>query len=407
MPLSLGSAGGHPGPLEGQAFDLNLTGDGIRRASAFKVAYAGLTKGLNALPVNQLLAAEGFGFLDAYCDELAFSQADLLNRAERFLPYLPTDAGCWIAETHEIGDAVSALGLTRGFSAGAADKHAISRARRALGLLRGLFNGRVGWHEVYMTVHVLVNGERMTLGVVALKRGVGDREAVGILLREVKRYAPDLRFVLGDKEFCKTLVINEIKAAGMKFLDAHPQNKKTDKLILELERTGRRRIAVPAIMKSKETGETTDYWLIGTLSRKARDGEWRPEDGPRAKYVFYAASSYDMNVSLYAKRWGIETAYRMDESIRAKTASRSHGVRVFFFLFTVAVYNMQVVLNVVHTGPGERRHMTLQTVVMLLHDEACIILSVPKSLQDTPDSGGGGEGGDPAAPADVAACEQR
>ena len=107
-------------PLEGRAFDLRLVGDGIGGASAFKVAYAELTKGLKALPVNQLPAAEGFGFLDAYCAELAFSRADLFNRAERFLPYLPADAGRWIAETHEMGDADSALGLTRGFSAGAA-----------------------------------------------------------------------------------------------------------------------------------------------------------------------------------------------------------------------------------------------------------------------------------------------
>ena len=108
-------------PFEGQAFDLKPIGGGIGRASAFKMAYAGLTKGLNALLVNQLLAAEGFGFLDAYCDELAFSQADLLKRAENSVPRLPADAGRWIAEMHEIGDAVSALGLTRGFSAAAAD----------------------------------------------------------------------------------------------------------------------------------------------------------------------------------------------------------------------------------------------------------------------------------------------
>ena len=107
--------------LEGQAFDLKPIGVGVGRASAFKMTYAGLTKGLNALLVNQLMAAEGFGFLDAYCEELAFSQADLLDRAERSVPRLPADAGRWIAEMHEIGDAVATLGLTRGFSAGAAD----------------------------------------------------------------------------------------------------------------------------------------------------------------------------------------------------------------------------------------------------------------------------------------------
>lgn len=290
----------------------------------------------------------------------------------------------------------------------ALDKHAIRRSARAIGLLYGLFNGHVGWHEVYMTAHVVVDGERLTIAVVALKWGMGNHKAVRILLAEIEKYAPGLRIVLGDKEFCNTQVISEIKAAGRKFLEAHPQNKKTDKIIEEIEKSGRRRIAVPAVMKSKGSRETTDYWLIGTLSRKARDGKWKPEDGLREKYVFYAASDYDMRVTIYAKRWGIETAYRMDESIRAKTASRSCGVRVYFFLFTVAIYNMQVVVNAVHTGPGERRHATLQTVVEHLHNEAEILLLPAEALQDQPDpGGGGGQEAAAAAAATTAACGRR
>lgn len=293
----------------------------------------------------------------------------------------------------------------------ALDKHAIKRAARAFGLLYGLFNGHVGWHEVYMTAHVVFDGERVTIAAVALKRGLGNREAVRILLEEVKRYAPDLEIVLGDKEFCNTQVINEIKAAGMRFVEAHPHSKKTDKLIQDLERGGgsrrcRRRIAVHSVMKSRGSKETAEYWLIGMLSRKAREGKWKPKDGLREKYVFYAASDPDLNVADYAKRWGIETAYRMDESIRAKTASRSRGVRTFFFLFTVAVYNMQVVLNEVHTGPGAYRHLTLQTAVSLLYDEARIMLLEPEDIHGAPDPGGGGAAATAAA-APAAACELR
>lgn len=206
-------------------------------------------------------------------------------------------------------------------------------------------------------------------------------------------------------------MINEIEAAGMKFVEAHPHSKKTDKLIQELEKGDgnrrRRRIAVRSVMKSKGSKETAEYWLIGTLSRKARDGKWKPKDGLREKYVFYAASDPDLNVSDYAKRWGIETAYRMDESIRAKTASRSRGVRTFFFLFTIAVYNMQVVLNAVHTGPGAHRHQTLQTVVALLYDEARIMLLEPEEIHGAPDPGGGGSAATATATAPAAACELR
>ena len=283
------------------------------------------------------------------------------------------------------------------------DKHPISRAVRALHLIFGLFNGHVGWHEVYMTAQILIAGERITIAVVSFKKGMGNHEAVRLLLEEIRRYAPDLEFVLADKEFCNTQVINEIKAAGMKYLMAHPHSKKTDAVATDLERGGRRRIAVSSVMKSKGTRETAEYDLVGTLSRKARDGKWKPEGGLREKYVFYATSNPRMDVSLYASRWGIETGYRMDESIRARTASRSHGVRVFFFLFTLAVHNMHVVMNAVHTGNGAHRYQTLQTVVQTLCDEACIIVSKPDGLQCQPDPGGG----EPPPPAADAPCGDR
>ena len=287
------------------------------------------------------------------------------------------------------------------------DKHAISRAVRALHLIFGLFNGHVGWHEVYMTAQILVAGERITIAVVFFKKGMGNHEAVRLLLEQIRRYAPDLEFVLADKEFCNTQVINEIKAAGMKYLMAHPHSKKTDAVASDLEKGRRRRIAVSSVMKSKGTRETAEYDLVGTLSRKARDGKWKPEDGLREKYVFYATSNPRMDVSLYASRWGIETGYRMDESIRAKTASRSHGVRVFFFLFTLAVHNMYVVLNAVHTGPGEDRYQALQTVVEILCDEARIIVSKPDGLQWQPDPGGGEPPPPPPPPAADAPCGVR
>ena len=53
-------------------------------------------------------------------------------------------------------------------------------------------------------------------------------------------------------------------------------------------------------MKSRGTGETAEYDLVGTLSRKARDGKWKTEDGLREKYVFYATSSPGMDIPLYA-----------------------------------------------------------------------------------------------------------
>ena len=107
--------------LDGQAFDFRRLDGDVGQASAFKMAYAGLTKGLNALLVNQLLAAQEFGFLDEYRDELAFSQVTLLDSAESTIPRMPADSGRWVAEMNEIAKTLSAIGLPDGFHAGAAE----------------------------------------------------------------------------------------------------------------------------------------------------------------------------------------------------------------------------------------------------------------------------------------------
>ena len=105
--------------LDGCAFNLMFLEGGIGRASAFKMAYAGLTKGLNALLVNQLLFAAKLGFLDAYCDELEYSQPELSDRAENAVPRLPADAERWIAEMQEIAETLGTAGLSGSFHGGA------------------------------------------------------------------------------------------------------------------------------------------------------------------------------------------------------------------------------------------------------------------------------------------------
>ena len=269
------------------------------------------------------------------------------------------------------------------------DKHAIRHHARGAGLLFGLFNKHVGWHEVYMTAHVVVAGERFTIGVVPLGRGMGNHKAVKLLMAEVKRVAPNARMILADKEFAVTQVINEVKAGGCAYAMAHPHSKKTDKLIDELEKSGNSEMVTKSTMKSKGSREAAEYYIVIRHSRNFKTGKWKAKDGLRAKYVIYAVSDPDIDADLYATRWGIETSYRMDEAARARTASRSHDVRIFFFAFTLALYNIWVVKNAVHTGPGEHRHVTFQTVITILYDESCIMSNAGRGRPDVPDPGGG------------------
>jgi len=50
---------------------------------------------------------------------------------------------------------------------------------------------------------------------------------------------------------------------------------------------------------------------------------------------------------LYSKRWGIETSFRVKKhSFRAKTTSKNYYVRLFYFLFSVLMYNLWIIADI-------------------------------------------------------------
>jgi len=50
---------------------------------------------------------------------------------------------------------------------------------------------------------------------------------------------------------------------------------------------------------------------------------------------------------LYGKRWGIETSYRVKkQSFLAKTTSKNYQIRIFYFLFSVLLYNLWLLADI-------------------------------------------------------------
>lgn len=89
----LGDFGLQISPMEG----------GIGTASAMKMSYAGISKGLTAIGTAMILAAERGGVADVLHAELAESQPELLAWLQRQLPKMPPKAYRWDAEMQEIG----------------------------------------------------------------------------------------------------------------------------------------------------------------------------------------------------------------------------------------------------------------------------------------------------------------
>jgi 3-hydroxyisobutyrate dehydrogenase-like beta-hydroxyacid dehydrogenase len=98
-------SGAGAGPLE-RLNDYGLVfrrvDGGVGAASALKMSYGGITKGLTAVGSAMLLAAERAGVADALHAELAASQPNLLAYFQRSVPDMFGKAYRWVAEMEEI-----------------------------------------------------------------------------------------------------------------------------------------------------------------------------------------------------------------------------------------------------------------------------------------------------------------
>ena len=109
--------------LNNYGLDVRTLGDEIGHASAIKMCYASLTKGLTALCTELLTAASLLGVSEALTAEFQLSQSALFERMERGLPSMPPKARRWIGEMEEISATFAHVGLTPNILTGAADMY--------------------------------------------------------------------------------------------------------------------------------------------------------------------------------------------------------------------------------------------------------------------------------------------
>ena len=118
------ASGAHAGSLaelEDYGLDVPVVSERIGDASALKMCYAGLTKGLTALGTNLLVAAEALGVREALFAEYELSQGPMLQRMRGGLPGMPPKSRRWVGEMEEIATTMASVGMSPKFHEGAAD----------------------------------------------------------------------------------------------------------------------------------------------------------------------------------------------------------------------------------------------------------------------------------------------
>ncbi len=189
----------------------------------------------------------------------------------------------------------------------------------------------------FATINIVEAGKRFTL----LALPVGPFDTKEQVLRKLLSYAMErikIRRLYVDRGFCDSNAIKVFDSLHLKYL--MPATKiSTVKNVLEVA-------TAPSIVTNFIMKDITFNLVIV---------EEEDNNGEMVKRAFATNEEYnenDVNLAerlfdLYGKRWGIETSYRVKKhSYLPKTTSKNYLIRLFYFMFSVLLYNLWLLADI-------------------------------------------------------------
>jgi 3-hydroxyisobutyrate dehydrogenase-like beta-hydroxyacid dehydrogenase len=141
-----GPGASHLEKLSQYGLDVRVLEGPLGAASALKMCYAGINKGIAALAAAMILAAERSGATQALYQEMSESLPELLNTLRRQVPDMLPKAYRWVAEMEEIAAFTGESGPAREVFMGFAQLFGgiardVAGEQRDSGVLKGFFAG--------------------------------------------------------------------------------------------------------------------------------------------------------------------------------------------------------------------------------------------------------------------------
>jgi len=191
----------------------------------------------------------------------------------------------------------------------------------------------------FITINIVDAGKRFTL--LALPVSALDNVNKDRLIRKLLEYALQrikIRRVYVDRGFFDSKSIKVFEQFHLKYLMPGVQQYSVRQLL--------KITPAPSVIKG---------FVLKDVKLNLVIVEEELANGKKVKRVFATNEDYDENdVELleklfdqYGKRWGIESSYRVKkQSYLPKTTSKNYLIRLFYFMFSVLIYNLWILADI-------------------------------------------------------------
>lgn len=224
-------------------------------------------------------------------------------------------------------------------------------------------DGTTRFHVLATAYAVGERGKRFTLAVIFVPLGTSMRDSVRDLLYLLRRCRITVWIMLLDRGFYAIEVVRLLRRLDIGFIIPMKGNRLKKK-------KGSYRTAY--CMKSTNNGKPVSLLVNAASVIKYNKGKRFGHHG--AMQLCFITGGIDFALrriaELYRKRFGIESSYKLDKSIRPRTSSRNPAIRLFLFNAAVLIQNLWVWIKLYFCRHADRTSRLMVT----LRDFADILL---------------------------------
>ena len=200
----------------------------------------------------------------------------------------------------------------------------------------------------HASLHIVERGRRVTIFTVPVLALDDHARMVERLILEARKRGIRIHTLLIDRGFFSVDVVNVLRRHRVRFLMPAVKNDRVKEAIegFHLGRTA------SMTRFTMENADARRAWFNLLMYRKE---DAKASDPVHKQYIAFATSmphdeamaAFHQIPEEYRRRWGIESGFRVQDNVQAKTTSTDYTVRTVYLMLSIFLYNLWVLANVI------------------------------------------------------------